>query len=142
MAIDEAEEEGGVIGAVNAVRRSGWLRGYNGRFFTLRVRNSDGEVDRVGITPCKEKWFHVVGVCDGQRAELYVNGKLDAEATVAGDKIEYDEATRYVLGLMGPVRWRVAPRSPVGSECMRPRRASRMGGTRLRAHEGSSQRPA
>ncbi len=102
VSIDEAEAEGGVIGTVGSEGQSGWRLGYDDKAFTFRLRTGDGETVLVGTRPySKGRWFHVVGVYDGERAELYVNGKLDAEARVSGGDLQYGDETRYVLGSTG-----------------------------------------
>ena len=90
VAIDEAEERGGIVAlasdspdAENVA--SGWSLGFDDTTFTLTLSTDAAGGARTttlkGATPyAKGKWFHVVGVYDGERAQLFVNGVLDAES--------------------------------------------------------------
>ncbi|MFO0263079.1 MAG: LamG domain-containing protein, partial [Planctomycetota bacterium] len=44
------------------------------------------------------KFYHVVGVYDGQQMQLYVNGQLDGESTEQTGEVLYPESAPLVLG--------------------------------------------
>lgn len=103
LAIDEAEEHGGIAGVYGMdkdERQVGWLVGYDDQVLTFTVRTVDGGLTQLRGSTKYEKgqWLHVVAVYDSQRMELYVNGKLDAECDTPGGDIHYPPTARYVLG--------------------------------------------
>lgn len=103
LAIDEAEEHGGVAGVYGMEEdgpQVGWLVGYDEQVLTFTVRTADGILTQLRGNSKYEKgqWLHVVAVYDGQRMELYVNGQLDAECDAPGGDIHYPPAARFVLG--------------------------------------------
>ncbi|MFN9877099.1 MAG: LamG domain-containing protein, partial [Planctomycetota bacterium] len=90
VVIDQPEEWGGFAGVIqdNGDAESGWILGYNQDVFTFSLatkgaNDGDGKMTYLnGKTKFEPgKFYHVVGVYDGQQMQLYVNGQLDGEST-------------------------------------------------------------
>lgn len=107
VTIEQPEEWGGIVGIFqdNGDAETGWVLGYNQESFTFGLA-SEGANDGDGnmtYLPGKTKYelgkfYHVVGVYDGQTMQLYVNGQLDAESTAQSGPILYPASAPFVLG--------------------------------------------
>ncbi|WP_442484957.1 LamG-like jellyroll fold domain-containing protein [Aeoliella sp. SH292] len=99
LAIDEAEERGGIVGACGDKAEFSWLVGYDSTHLTFELRIPSGAVLlRSNSKYEKGQWIHVVAVYDGSTAELYVNGELEAEKAGLEGQIEYSDNNQYVVG--------------------------------------------
>jgi predicted phosphodiesterase len=107
VAIDEPEENGGIIGVVedNGNTERGWSLGYNKKHFTF-VLSTSGADDGDGVFTRligKTEWrrgrlYHVAAVFDGKVAELYVNGVLEASSDAQSGKLLYPSKGQFVIG--------------------------------------------
>jgi hypothetical protein len=107
VAIDKTTRWGGIVGAVrdNGDAETGWVLGYNDTKFTFAL-SSTGADDGDGSMTYLEgqtrivpgKFYHVVGVYDGETMQLYVNGKLDGSSKAQSGDILYPEQTPWVIG--------------------------------------------
>ncbi|MBU6172975.1 MAG: metallophosphoesterase, partial [Planctomycetes bacterium] len=107
LSLDETLPFGGVVSAFqdNGDAEKGWVLGYNSDRFTfgLATEGSDDGNGRMtyleGKTAIQRgKWYHVCGVYDGQRMELWVDGELDAESASQRGRILYPEDGNLVIG--------------------------------------------
>ncbi len=105
VTIDRPETWGGILGAVrdNGTDESGWVLGYDQHTFSFALRGQDGGDNRLtylkGTTRYEPgKFYHVVGVYDGQLMQLFVNGKLDSSSEQEAGKIVYPKTTPLMLG--------------------------------------------
>lgn len=83
--IDQSTRWGTLIGYQqdNGAFEKGWSLGYNREQFEFRVANQTRLINCTGEDSLTlGQWYHVVGVCDVQRAQLrlYVNGELQNES--------------------------------------------------------------
>lgn len=108
VAIDEAEEQGGIVGVSDGESASGagsgWLLGYNADRITFTVVTADQKeaVTLKSTTPySKGTWVFAAGVYDRERVQLYINGQLEAESEAPEGDLQYANAPRYVLGATG-----------------------------------------
>ena len=107
VAVDRPREWGGIVSAIqdNGNAEKGWLLGYNRSKFYFGV-SSEGADDGDGkltylsgkTTYERGRLYHVVGVYDGDKMQLYVNGQLDAESQDQSGSILYPDHGEFVLG--------------------------------------------
>lgn len=107
VSIDQPEEWGGFAGVIqdNGDAETGWILGFNQDVFTFGLAtkgadDGDGKMTYLnGKTKFEPgKFYHVVGVYDGQQMQLYVNSQLDGESTEQSGEILYPESAPFVLG--------------------------------------------
>jgi hypothetical protein len=107
VSLDETVPFGGIASAFqdNGDFEKGWVLGYNAEHFsfglsTFGADDGDGRMTYLeGKTAIQRgKWYHVCAVYDGQRMELWVDGKLDAETSSQSGRILYPEDASLVLG--------------------------------------------
>jgi predicted phosphodiesterase len=107
VAVEQAEEWGGIVGMFqdNGDAETGWVLGYNHDHFTFGLSSEgaddgNGQMTYLPGTTKYElgKFYHVVGVYDGQTMQLYVNGQLEAESTAQTGAILYPKSAPFVLG--------------------------------------------
>jgi 3',5'-cyclic AMP phosphodiesterase CpdA len=107
VAIDQPEEWGGLVGTIqdNGNAESGWLLGYNQEVFTFAIAtqgadDGDGKLTYLrGRTKYQlGKFYHVVGVYDGETMQLFINGQLEAESTDQSGELLYPTTAPFVLG--------------------------------------------
>ncbi|MEO1496222.1 MAG: LamG-like jellyroll fold domain-containing protein [Planctomycetota bacterium] len=109
VAIDEAESHGGLVALADADAEADdggptWKLGYNDSCFTFAVTDAaEATTTRlVGQTPYeKGQWRHVVGVWDGARIDLYIDGVLDASVDTAVAEIARPAAPVLLVGSGG-----------------------------------------
>ncbi|WP_339733801.1 LamG-like jellyroll fold domain-containing protein [uncultured Gimesia sp.] len=97
-------EWGGIIGAVrdNGKDESGWILGYRKQHFYFGLATQDKQ--QLTYLTAKsefelEKWYHVVGVYDGNVHQLFVNGELAATDSSRSGEIFYPPTdTFYEMG--------------------------------------------
>tara|TARA_R110002095_G_scaffold204266_1_gene186850 strand:+ start:796 stop:3957 length:3162 start_codon:yes stop_codon:yes gene_type:complete len=102
--ISQDLEWGGIIGAVsdNGKDESGWILGYQKQHFYFGLATQDKR--QLTYLTAKsafelEKWYHVVGVYDGNVHQLFVNGKLAAtDSSRSGDIFYPLTDTFYEMG--------------------------------------------
>jgi len=109
VSIDEHQHKGGLIGTLqdNGDEKVGWRLGYDERGFTFVLGSEGGRKDdRDHLTTLNGKtayelgrWYHVVGVYDGQKMELFVNGKLDASSEFQSGTIRYPSTAPFTIGV-------------------------------------------
>ena len=100
LSVDQPTQYGGIAGYMqdNGDFEKGWVLGYDTERFTFAL-SSVGADDGNGkmtylrgtSTYEKGKFYHVVGVYDGEKMELYVNGKLDSTSTEQSGAILYPD---------------------------------------------------
>lgn len=103
ISVDRQERWGGILSVVqdNGDQEFGWVLGYDQDSFTLGLRSEDAE--SMTYLDGKTKYelgrmYHVVGIYDGQKTQLYVNGKLDAETDQQSGSILYPDRAPLMLG--------------------------------------------
>jgi predicted phosphodiesterase len=106
-AVNMGQNDGSFLGVLqdNGSYEKGWSLGYNGKAFTFALstvgaNDGDGRLTYLeGKTPyVVGKIYHVVGVYNGTKMRLYVNGQLDAESTVQSGDILYPDDAVWALG--------------------------------------------
>lgn len=105
--VDETTRWGGLIAAVSddGDTEYGWVLGYDDDSFTFGL-STRGADDGDGLMTYLDgatriepgRWYHVAAVYDGTRAQLFVNGVLDAETTQQSGDILYDTRVPLVIG--------------------------------------------
>ena len=95
ISISKTTKWGGIIGAFqdNGNYEKGWILGYQGNRFLFGLATEGG---KNVITYLKSKktfklnnWYHVVGVYDGKKMTIYVNGQESGSSTAQSGKISY-----------------------------------------------------
>ncbi len=108
VSLDATTTYGGIISAIqdNGQVEAGWVLGYDQRSFyfglaSTGANDGDGRMTYVRARSVIElgKWYHVCGTYDGQRMQLWVNGKLEGESTEQSGEILYPEDA--VLAIAG-----------------------------------------
>ena len=107
VAVDQPQDWGGVVGIIqdNGGEEAGWILGYNKEHFYFGLA-SKGADDGDGLLTYLSghssyeagKLYHVVGVYDGEKMQLFVNGQQDAESDQQHGSILYAPAAELVLG--------------------------------------------
>ena len=104
ITVDRPQQWGGLVGVLedNGSSEFGWILGYNEDVFTFGLAGQDGP-GRLTYLAGKTKYelgrfYHLVAVYDGQKMQLYVNGKLDAESNEQSGPIAYPAKTPVSLG--------------------------------------------
>lgn len=106
VVVNETHPDGGLVGFLqdNGDFEKGWLLGFNNKAFSLIVSSlgaddGNGRLTRLnGTTPLEiGRWHYVVGTYDGTTMRLYLDGKLDGEATGQSGDILYPERGRYAV---------------------------------------------
>jgi outer membrane protein assembly factor BamB len=97
--IDQTLDWGSMIGAIqdNGNYERGWLLGYRGDRFCLGVASENTGSLTYMTSPSAYRtgqWSHVVGVYDGTKMRLYVNGRLEVESDAQSGPILYPENGR------------------------------------------------
>ena len=86
FSVDVSQRWGGIVGVFqdNGDAESGWVLGYNHDTFTFGLASqgaNDGNGEMTYLSAKtryqKGRLYHVVGVYDGTKMQLYVNGKLE-----------------------------------------------------------------
>jgi acid phosphatase type 7 len=107
VVIDRGTAWGNIVGCIqdDGPSEKGWSLGYNQSTFQLALAtqgsdDGDGRLTYVkGTTEHQPgKLFHVVGVYDGQVAQLFVNGKLEGESTLQSGDILYSPTSPLSIG--------------------------------------------
>lgn len=107
VTVDDPQEYGGLMGVIqdNGDAESGWQLGYDREhfYFALATQGADDGNGHMTYLRGKTKhepgrWAHVVGVYDGKRMELYVNGRLDAQTEEQSGEILYPESAPVTIG--------------------------------------------
>ena len=101
--IDKTRDDVNIIGVMqdNGPYEKGWLLGYHHGQFQYGVATkkagkltylrSRGRFD----TGC---WYHLVGTYDGKTQQIWVDGRLDGEASQQSGDIDYPPQASYVIG--------------------------------------------
>lgn len=104
VSIDKRQTWGGIVGSFqdNGSSESGWVLGYNEKSFSFGITGENGPGKMTYLSGKTEyetgKLYHVVGVYDGSKMGLYVNGKLEAESPMQSGPILYAKTAPFVLG--------------------------------------------
>lgn len=105
--VHHPQRYGGLVGAQedNGGYEKGWVLGYDEeRFYfsvsTEKTDDGDGQLITLRSKTAYEKGrlYHVAATYDGEKANLFVNGKLEATDSKPGGAIVYSEKTRLSLG--------------------------------------------
>jgi hypothetical protein len=106
VVVNDTLSDGGIIGYMqdNGDYEKGWLLGFNKTTFSLILSTAgaddgNGKLTRLnGKTPIETgRWHYVVGTYDGTTMRLYVDGKLEGEATGQSGDVLYPERGRYAV---------------------------------------------
>ncbi|MEM9940655.1 MAG: metallophosphoesterase [Planctomycetota bacterium] len=102
--VDKPQQWGGLAGIIqdNGSDEHGWILGYNQDVFTFAVRSKDGP-GRLTYLEGRTRYeagkiYHVVGIYDGNRMQIYVNGKLESESMEQSGPIDYPRNAPFTLG--------------------------------------------
>lgn len=111
VSIEKPQSKSSIIGTLedNGDEKAGWQLGYDKRVFSFTL-GSQGNFDAKrghgrltvlkGKTPYKlGQWYHVAAVYDGEKMELYVNGKLDGSSEVQSGEITYPGNAPFTIGV-------------------------------------------
>lgn len=107
VSLDQTSQYGGIVSAIqdNGGTEAGLVLGYNeSRFyFGLASKGADDGDGKMTYLTGKSnielgKWYHVCGTYDGERMQLWVNGKLDGESTEQSGDILYPEQAELTVG--------------------------------------------
>ncbi len=107
VSIDKTQAYGGIVGALqdNGNAESGWILGYNESTFTFGLASQGADDGNgkmtylAGKTPIEPgRWYHVVAVYDGEKMQLWVNGKLENESAEQRGAILYPKQAQLALG--------------------------------------------
>lgn len=109
IAMEETVEWAGVVnaGLKRGDYEKGWILGASQSNFQFSISteatdDGDGAFSDARSYRSLEwgAWHHVVGVYDGQRQALYVNGALEAESNEPGGAILYPNQAEYLIGAL------------------------------------------
>ena len=101
--IDQPEEWGGLCGYLqdNGSYERGWLLGYDRSSFYFALASQKKQQ----LTYLKSSqlyqpgcWYHVLGVYDGRRMQLFVDGKLQGESDQQSGAISYPPQAKFAVG--------------------------------------------
>lgn len=101
VSISKTNQWGGIIGAFqdNGKYEKGWILGYQGNrfFFGLATEGGNNKLTYLKSKDTFElnKWYHVVGVYDGNTMTIYVNGTKSGSSTAQSGKITYPPELYY-----------------------------------------------
>ncbi len=107
VSIDKTLPNGGIVSAMqdNGGFEKGFVLGYNEAVFTFGLstegaNDGDGVMTYLaGTTPIDAgKWYHLVATYDGEKMQLWVNGKLDAESVEQRGAILFPDAAKLAVG--------------------------------------------
>ncbi len=113
VALDPGSENGCLVRARSgeAGEAAGWVLGFDEGVFTFRLAAAEdtasghGAPDPVALTGRSHwqpgHWHHVVGVFDGETAELFVDGQLEASTPVKGRPVVGSDGTLLLGGSSG-----------------------------------------
>lgn len=107
VSVDTTQPNGGIVSALqdNGDHEYGWVLGYNESSFSFAL-STEGASDGNGVMTylsAKTKiesgrWYHVVGIYDGQAMQIWVNGKLEGSSNIQHGAVLYPENTKLALG--------------------------------------------
>jgi serine/threonine protein kinase len=103
--VDAGGRWGGIISArrVETKPQTGWMLAYSEqRFIFILASESSSGFDKITARDKLElgRWYHVVGVYDGQALRLYVDGQLASMKTNQTGDIRNPKEAKFVLGAM------------------------------------------
>ena len=102
--VDRPIEWGGIVGAVqdNGSDEHGWVLGFRNSNFSFAVAGAGGDTTLTYLMAPQPmhhgSWRHVVGCYDGEKMQLYVDGKLVGTSDAQKGQIDYPAETPYVIG--------------------------------------------
>ena len=101
--IDTVQKWGSIVSFSedNGSYERGWLLGYNGNRFSFRLSTGGSLLNAQAPEPYKTgQWYHLLGVFDGKKMQLYVDGTLVATTPAVGKIALPDPAmnTPFVIG--------------------------------------------
>ena len=105
--IDKTLPNGGLVSAFqdNGGDEYGWVLGYNESVFSFGLstegaNDGDGLMTYLAGTTQIEpgKWYHVVATYDGEKMQLWVNGKLDSESSSQRGSVLYPTDGALAIG--------------------------------------------
>ena len=106
VSLDQTQEWGSIVGCLqdNGDEEMGWYLGFGKETFTFSLasqgaNDGNGRMTSIAGTTRIElgRWYHVVGVYDGNAMKLYVNGKLEAESTEQSGDILYPPSAPFTI---------------------------------------------
>jgi predicted phosphodiesterase len=107
VAIQERRRWGSIISVLqdNGSAEKGWILGYRDRnfYFGLATQGADDGDGMMTYLDGQAEYetgrlYHVVGVYDGKRMQLFVNGKLDASSKEQSGAVLYPKSAPMTIG--------------------------------------------
>ena len=107
VSVSTAREWGGILGVIqdNGDKEKGWILGYDEStfYFGLATQGADDGDGKMTYLKAKTKYrlgklYHVAAAYDGNKTEIYINGKAENSTTVQSGDLLYPDAAPYVLG--------------------------------------------
>ena len=107
VSVSTAREWGGILGVIqdNGDKEKGWILGYDEStfYFGLATQGADDGDGKMTYLKAKTKYrlgklYHVAAAYDGNKTEIYINGKAENSTSVQSGDLLYPDAAPYVLG--------------------------------------------
>jgi len=107
VSVNTARQWGGILGVIqdNGNSEKGWVLGYNESTFYFGLATEGADDGDGAMTYLKAntkydlgKLYHVAATYDGNKTEIYINGKVENSITAQSGSILYPDSAPYVLG--------------------------------------------
>ena len=107
VAVNQRQPWGGIVAVAqdNGGAEKGWVLGYDEHHFHFALASTgaddgDGRMTYLKGSTAYElgRFYHVVGVYDGAKMQLFVNGRLDGQSNEQSGSLLYPDAAPLVLG--------------------------------------------
>ena len=107
VSISTAREWGGILGVIqdNGDKEKGWILGYDEStfYFGLATQGADDGDGKMTYLKAKTKYrlgklYHVTAAYDGNKTEIFINGKAENSTSIQSGDLLYPDAAPYVLG--------------------------------------------
>lgn len=107
VSVNTPREWGGVLGVIqdNGEKEKGWILGYDEStfYFGLATAGADDGDGKMTYLKAKTKYrlgklYHLCATYDGEKTEIYINGKAENSTTIQSGDLLYPTNAPYVLG--------------------------------------------